>query len=156
MSVEELRQKYAAALEASDEDEGENGSPSESAGDSSVPDEDDGDSEEHSAGHASLAELLAVDDTGEQEDFAPAAGTDVDDETTFEAEEKLGRDMTYEEELALLQNEGEMPIEQLRAMYASVNNESECEEDEEMESEEDASVEDTAGSVLRTQRRRCC
>jgi hypothetical protein len=104
------------------------------------------DREVHSAGHASLEELLAVDDTGEEEEFAPAAGTDVDDETTFEAEEKLGRDMTYEEEIAMLQNEGEMPIEQLRAMYASVNNESEV--DEEMESEEDVSAEDTAGSVL--------
>lgn len=148
MSVEELRQKYATALEASDEEDGEgedeNGSSSEAALDSSVPEDED--REEHSAGHASLEELLAVDDTGEEEDFAPAAGTDVDDETTLDVEEKLGRDMTYEEEIALLQNEGEMPIEQLRAMYASVNNESEG--DEEMESEEDVSGEDTPASVL--------
>jgi hypothetical protein len=150
MSVEDLRQKYAAAFEANgedeDESEDENSSSSEAAADSSAPEDEDEDPEDHSAGHATLEELLEVDDTAEEEEFSPAAGADVDDETTLDVEEKLGRDMTYEEEIALLQNEGEMPIEQLRAMYASVNNESEG--DEEMESEEDVSVEDTAGSTL--------
>jgi FlaG/FlaF family flagellin (archaellin) len=151
MSVEELRQKYAAAMEANDdEDEVEVEGEAEDENDSLS----EADVQDRCAGYASpsLEEQLAVDDTGEEDEFAPATdGTDVDDETTFEAEEKLGRDMTYEEELAMLQNEGEMPIEQLRAMYASVNNNEESEgDDEEMESEqeEEDSAEDTAGSAL--------
>jgi hypothetical protein len=130
LSVEELRQKYAAALQAN---ENEN----EAVADSSEPDPAD-----DSAGHASLEELLEVDDTIEEEEFRPADGTDVDDETTMEVEEKLGRDMTVEAEIDLLQNESEIPIEKLREMYASMNNNG-SEGDEDMESEEDVTAEDT-------------
>jgi E1A-binding protein p400 len=41
----------------------------------------------------------------------------VDDETTIEAEEKLGRDMPYEEEITLLNQENNMSVEELRAKY---------------------------------------
>ena len=65
------------------------------------------------------AQLLEPDDD-KSEEFEPPAQPEVDDETTMEAEERLGRDMTYEEEMEVLQRESEMPLEELRAMYAKV------------------------------------
>ena len=59
------------------------------------------------------------DDAGEEE-FQPNALEMVDDETTIELEEKMGREMSHEEEMALLKKESEIPVEQLRAMYASM------------------------------------
>lgn len=56
--------------------------------------------------------------TEESEEFEPPALPEIDDETTIEAEEKLGRDMSYEDEMAILKRESEIPIEELRAMYA--------------------------------------
>ena len=41
-----------------------------------------------------------------------------DNETTIEGEEKRGRDMSYKEEIALFDNEKDTPVEELRAMYA--------------------------------------
>ena len=67
---------------------------------------------------------------------------ELDDESTIEAEEKLGRDMSYKEEIDLLQKENEMSVEELRAMYANMES-AEANEDEEsasvesVESEED-------------------
>ncbi|KAL3920242.1 MAG: hypothetical protein SGILL_003359 [Bacillariaceae sp.] len=59
-----------------------------------------------------------LDDDDEYEDSAMPT---IDDETTIEAEEKLGRDMTYREELDMLERENEMSVEELRAMYAGVD-----------------------------------
>mmetsp|Transcript_2774 Transcript_2774/g.5185 ORF Transcript_2774/g.5185 Transcript_2774/m.5185 type:complete len:2007 (-) Transcript_2774:2717-8737(-) len=56
----------------------------------------------------------------DEEEFQPIHGGEtMDDETTIEQEEKLGRDMSYEEEIALLQKENEMPIDELLASYLS-------------------------------------
>jgi hypothetical protein len=58
-------------------------------------------------------------DSQDEGEFEPATGADIDDETTIDAEERLGREITHQEEIDMLQKESEMPIEQLRAMYAN-------------------------------------
>ena len=63
--------------------------------------------------------LLDEDDFEEKDEFHPI--DEVDDETTIEAEEILGRDMSYADEIALLQRENEKSIEDLRAMYANMD-----------------------------------
>ena len=50
------------------------------------------------------------------DEFEADAGA-VDDETTLAAEERLGRDMSYQQEIDLLNQEAEMSVEQLRAIY---------------------------------------
>ena len=110
MSVEELRAVYANLEDPGNE-------------------EDEMDTDEIGSEHESdpqvsaAAELLGNADAieGDEEDFQPTEGADLDDETTIEAEEKLGREMSYEDEIALLQKEGEMSIEELRAMYAAMD-----------------------------------
>ena len=71
-----------------------------------------------------------IDDQENDGDFTPT-GNEADDETTMEAEEKLGREMSYEEEIALLNQEGEMSVEELRAMYADIGSEGQGGVDEE-------------------------
>ena len=57
----------------------------------------------------------------EEEDFVPEGGVaEVDDETTLEAEERLGREVSYEEELRQLNEDGDLPIEKLREQYAKI------------------------------------
>ena len=56
-----------------------------------------------------------VNDDMADEEFQPVE--QVDDETTMEAEERLGRDMSYEEELALLKRESEISVDELRKAY---------------------------------------
>lgn len=56
----------------------------------------------------------------DNEEFVPAETTEIDDETTIEAEERLGREMSYEDEIALLKTESEMPVEELRKLYIKV------------------------------------
>jgi hypothetical protein len=51
--------------------------------------------------------MLNEDDVGEQDEFQPDA-MEVDDETTLEAEERLGREMSHDQEMSLLQQEGEI------------------------------------------------
>lgn len=65
-----------------------------------------------------LASLMsgAPNDDGDVDEYVPE--NEVDDETTIEAEEKLGRDMSYEEEIEMLKRESEMSVEELRALYA--------------------------------------
>jgi len=111
MSVEELRQRYAGAFEQG----GDSGS-----GDEAMEEEESyGDDVD-----GGLSSLLApqpaagTDDEGDLEEYDPQGQDAVDDETTIEAEEKLGREMSYEAELALLKREGEMSVEELRKMYA--------------------------------------
>jgi hypothetical protein len=93
MPVEELRKLYSGIDEAA-----------------CVGTEEDGDN----------GEILS--DSGEEdgeEEFQPE-GEAVDDETTIEAEERLGREMSVEDEIALLKRESETPIEELRAMHDKV------------------------------------
>jgi HSA len=128
LSIEELRARYAAALEA-DSQPGEDDDPSDASsyGDALMEEEEESAaSDREDARSSSLSSLLfqPTDDSGggaggAEEDFVPDAEPDVDDETTMEAEERLGRDMSYEEEIALLQRESEMSIDELRAMYAN-------------------------------------
>jgi hypothetical protein len=58
----------------------------------------------------------------EEEDYVPEEA--VDDETTIEIEEKLGRDMSFAQELSILQRESEMSVDELRAMYSQMNDDS--------------------------------
>lgn len=113
MSVEELRAMYSGIGESSAVED-----------DAMEVDEVDEIEEKGSAG---ISELLEQNKGGldEEEEYEPEKGADIDDETTIEAEEKLGRDMSYEDEIALLQREGEMSVEELRAMYACVGNQDE-------------------------------
>lgn len=107
MSVEELRVMYAAMEE--DEDD-------------SVPDGDEESSEEQEK-KESLVDALAAASDGDIEDggeFQPSEAEGVDDETTLDVEEKLGRDMSYDEEIAMLKRESEMSVEELKAMYANM------------------------------------
>jgi hypothetical protein len=68
---------------------------------------------------------FSVNDNSAEDEFKPQLGSreDVDDETTIEAEEMLGRDMSYEDEISLLNKENEMSVEELRKLYlgASTN-----------------------------------
>jgi SNF2 family DNA or RNA helicase len=59
----------------------------------------------------------------EEDEFKPLDGNDVDDETTIEIEEKLERDMPYDEEIKLLKRENEMSVEELQSLYLSTNDE---------------------------------
>lgn len=58
----------------------------------------------------------------------------IDDETTMEVEEKMGRDMSYEEEIKLLKRESEMSVEELRQMYAPMDKRSDDDDDDDQES----------------------
>ena len=112
MSVEDLRAMYAAM------DEGED--------DSSVPDGDEESSEKEEK-KESLVDALAAATDGNIEDggdFQPNEAEGLDDERTLDAEEKLGRDMSYDEEIAMLKRESEMSVEELKAMYASMQTDS--------------------------------
>ena len=72
----------------------------------------------------------------DDEEFQPSTMADVDDETTIAAEEKLGRDMSYEDEMALLKRESEMSLDELRAMYAAMDSGSEPPSEVEEDSDE--------------------
>jgi hypothetical protein len=109
MPIDELRAMYAGADGAMDADE-------EGAS--------DGESEERRHPQPASGEKAGsyFDDTNDQEnddDYVPG-GEEKDDETTIEAEERMGREMTVEDELALLQEEGTEPIEALRERYLSL------------------------------------
>jgi SNF2 family DNA or RNA helicase len=82
--------------------------------------------------------VSASDDEGE---FMVTGPPEVDDETTMEAEERLGRDMTYEEELEMLNRESQMSVEELRAMYAGMNDTNEDENGDLDESQPESSSE---------------
>jgi E1A-binding protein p400 len=76
-------------------------------------------------------------------------GIEADDETTIEAEEKLGREMSYEEEIALLNQEGEMSVEELRAMYADMGSDVQGEiKEEEVEESGDVKRKAVNGQAL--------
>lgn len=109
LSVEELRRRYSHVLAA-------------------APDEldqhsDNSDPMEIERTELNLTEALLNPDheDGDGDEFVPVADEMVDDETTIAAEERLGRDMSYQEELAILKRESEMSVEELRAMYAGMD-----------------------------------
>lgn len=112
LSVEELRKRYAGAFVPIGGQKEDESSESQSVDNVSASDSEEG---------ASTAALLsgAADDDGDGE-FEPDSAA-VDDETTIEAEESMGRDMSYEEELSLLRREGEMSVEELKALYSGMD-----------------------------------
>jgi hypothetical protein len=55
------------------------------------------------------------------DEFVANANDMIDDETTLLQEERLGRDMSYDDEIALLNKENDMSVEELRALYAGAN-----------------------------------
>lgn len=112
MSVEELRALYGGIQDTVDDDD-------EDVASMDVDEPDEPITEQKS----SASELVDQfeDEDEDQEEFQPEKGADVDDETTIEAEERLGRDMSYEDELALLKQEGEMSVEELRKMYTNMD-----------------------------------
>ena len=99
--------------------------------------------------------LSTVDETEvENEEYKPIEAEGIDDETTLEAEEKLGRDISYEDELALLKKENEMSVEELRAMYAKMESTSENDEaPDEMEVDEESSVTHSAENISKRRRK---
>ena len=117
MSIEELRKMYSTTDGGNTDDEEEERQSDVSA--EAATRTDPGDIGQEST----VAALLNVDDKGEEDEFQPDA-MEVDDETTMEAEERLGREMSHEQEMSLLQQDSEIPIDQLRAMYAEMANES--------------------------------
>jgi len=76
-------------------------------------------------------------DDGGAEEFEPDANDLVDDETTIEAEERLGREMSAKDEIALLKRESEMSVGELRALYLSREEKGDSEDDDTMEVEEE-------------------
>jgi hypothetical protein len=111
--IEQLRARYAA-VENDDDDENENS------------DANDQPRLSKSSMTAELAGGVSGSEDDGGEEFEPNALEGGDDETTMEAEERLGRDMPYEDEIALLEREGEMSVEELRAMYAKMNGDQEA------------------------------
>ena len=119
MSIEELRNMYSSVDNGSNEHDEEE-DPSESGESASSSTHQHAQMPSTDNGSAGIDEsMFDADDTAEQDEFQPDA-MDVDDETTMEAEERLGREMSHEQEMSLLEKEGEIPIEQLRAMYAEM------------------------------------
>ncbi|KAL3811882.1 hypothetical protein ACHAXA_005548 [Cyclostephanos tholiformis] len=127
MSIEELRAMYPNIEEGEDEDNNED-EEALSEGDSSVGNDED-------LSKVSALALLDEDDHEEKDEFH-LEGDELDDETTIEVEERLGRDMSYEDEIELLKREGEMSVEELRAMYANMNKQSNDDEISEVEYDE--------------------
>ena len=70
------------------------------------------------------AEPLTQDALSGSEGEFVANDSEVDDETTLIEEEKHGRQMTYEEEIKILERENAMSVEELRALYANPPSES--------------------------------
>ena len=97
-------------------------------------------------------EAFKDDDGAEEEEYQPDARAAVDNEDTLEAEERLGREMSPEEELKMLQEQNEVPIEELRAMYAAMENEDGDQSDGDAMSCEDA--DNPSNEQLLTKRKR--
>jgi hypothetical protein len=140
LSVDELRNKYAAMYETTAG--AEEGSVETTAEAEAEEGSDSDDNDE--VVNADSDEPDPADDDAE---FQPSLEHEVDDETTIEAEEKLTREMTYEEEISMLERENNMSVEELRAMYSGLlqenvtqdsvtdNSSSDEEESDEMDSQ---------------------
>lgn len=121
MSIEELRKLYSSVDNDEAEHDDTQSDPSETGAASSSTHHQAQITPTDSTGMDES--MFDADDTAEQDEFQPDE-MEVDDETTMEAEERLGREMSHEQEMSLLQKEGEIPIEQLRAMYAEMESNS--------------------------------
>jgi hypothetical protein len=118
--IEQLRAMYAQMPAYSDDDDEEDEGQEESDGESSQATED-----RSAAKRVPTAQLESEGEEGSDEDDEFEYTEEHDDETTLLEEERLaalqgGGDQSEAQELALLQSEGEIPIEQLRAMYAQM------------------------------------
>ena len=67
-------------------------------------------------------QLNSIEDATEDDEFQPDTKVVIDDETTLDQEEKFGQDISYEEELSILKEESEIPIEDLHSMYIEMEN----------------------------------
>ena len=68
-------------------------------------------------------EIENMDDNNEEEeDFVPEEA--VDDETTIDIEEEMCRDMSFAQELSILKRESEMSVDELRALYSQIDDDS--------------------------------
>ncbi|KAE8909983.1 Protein PHOTOPERIOD-INDEPENDENT EARLY FLOWERING 1 [Phytophthora fragariae] len=114
LSIEELRARYAHALEADEAEE-----------DVAMADED-----------VVMMDDEEVGDEAGDGEFVPTRREEedqADDETTIEEEERLNGDVSPSrsaEELRLLQEDGEMSIEQLQARYAAMSDDEESVDDD--------------------------
>jgi hypothetical protein len=117
MSLEELRAMYYPHENQDDNQEEEEDA------DNDNDEEDEGSAMSNNETPTSVVNgLFGKDvDNDDDDEFAPHDNDAVDDETTIEAEERLGRDMSYEDEIALLKQESEMPVEELRKMYQEMS-----------------------------------
>ena len=116
LSVDELRKMYSGAFSVPHIHE----SPEDADADmeEQLPLLEQGDDNASSSAPLALPHTQSEslnDDEDEEEEYVPEEA--VDDETTIDIEEKMGRDMTYAQELSILQRESEMSIDELRAMY---------------------------------------
>jgi hypothetical protein len=117
--IEALREMYAA-MEYSNGTGSKNSE--EQISDEMVEDEESEEvTEQTSHLNAVLSSQVSEGESDGGDEFEPDATQIVDDETTMEAEEMLGREMSYKEEMDLLKKENEIPVEQLRAVYAQMN-----------------------------------
>ena len=128
MPIEQLRAMYAAM--GDDEEESDEEEEEDEESDDEDEEEEDGQGEEE----GTLADAVA--DAGDDDDDFEGDDDEVDDETTLMEEERRGGGMDRDEEISLLQSEGDMPIEQLRAMYAAMGDDEEEGDDEDEEDEE--------------------
>ncbi len=81
------------------------------------------------ASNVAAVALLDEDDHKKKDEVHLEGGDEINDETTIKLEERLGCDMSYQDEIKLLKREGGMTIDKLRAMYANMD------EDEEEDNE---------------------
>ena len=106
-----------------------------------------------SSSNGQIVNLGVTDDAEEDDDGDDEfIGIDEqDDETTMIEEEARGNEVKPEEEISMLQSEGEIPIEQLRAMYANMHDvdeeEEEEEEEEDMDVDHDSDDDDISAAV---------
>ena len=144
MSIEELRAMYANITDDEDED---------------IDDEDNDDEDEKISTIADGNEVVpflknsildadnAYDDVEEQDDEFHVEDDEQDDETTLLEQEAKEAHINREEEIALLQKDGEIPIEQLRAMYSSMMENDSVDEGKDDDDDENNKNEDTDDEV---------
>jgi hypothetical protein len=144
LSMEELRKLYAAP--SSEEKGDSDANDDENSGNEIVNDTNGTTSETNGdAGPNKSAEsMFDDDDAGDQDEFHPGV-VEVDDETTIDAEERLGREVSVEDEMNLLQKESEIPVEQLRAMYASMGNGDDDKEGDDNDDDVESNSDETEG-----------
>jgi hypothetical protein len=69
--------------------------------------------------------LLDEDDHEKMDEVHLERDDKIDNKTTIKLEERLGCDMSYQDKINLLKQEGEMTINKLRAMYADMDEDEE-------------------------------